>query len=87
MVTSVGSTITVETDDTDHGLQVGSRVRLIGIETSGYNGYYTVASVTSERRFTVLAVQSLGSTTAEFGDQPQVSLSNWNGATVTFRNI
>ena len=80
--TSVGSTITVETDDTDHGLQVGSRVRLIGIETSGYNGYYTVASVTSERRFTVLAVQSLGSTTAEFGDQPQVSLSNWNGATV-----
>ena len=80
--TSVGSTITVETDDTDHGLQVGSRVRLIGIETSGYNGYYTVASVTSERVFTVLAVQSLGATTAEFGDQPQVSLSNWNGATV-----
>ena len=80
--TSVGSTITVTTDDTDHGLQVGSRVRLIGLSTSGYNGYYTVASVVSERQFTVLAVQSLGSTVAEFEDQPQVSLSNWNGATV-----
>ena len=80
--TTVGSTITVTTDDTDHGLQVGSRVRLIGIGTSGYNGYYTVASVISERQFTVLAVQSLGSTVAEFEDQPQVSLSNWNGATV-----
>ena len=80
--TAVGSTITVTTDDTDHGLQVGSRVRLIGIGTSGYNGYYTVASVISERQFTVLAVQSLGSTVAEFEDQPQVSLSNWNGATV-----
>ena len=80
--TAVGSTITVTTDDTDHGLQVGSRVRLIGLGTSGYNGFYTVASVISERQFTVLAVQSLGSTVAEFEDQPQVSLSNWNGATV-----
>ena len=80
--TAVGSTITVTTDDTDHGLQVGARVRLIGIQTSGYNNYYTVASVIGERQFTVLAVQSLGSTIAEFGDQPQVSLSNWNGATV-----
>ena len=80
--TAVGSTITVTTDDTDHGLQVGARIRLIGIETSGYNGYYTVASIVSERVFTILANQSLGGQIAEFGDQPQVSLDAWNGATV-----
>ena len=77
-----GSTITVTTDDVDHNLQVGAKVRLIGISTSGYDGTYTIASITNERTFTVLATIALGGTTAEFTDQPQVSLYQWNGATV-----
>ena len=77
-----GSTITVTTDDVDHNLQVGAEIRLIGIATSGYDGTYTIASITNERTFTVLATIALGGTTAEFTDQPQVSLYQWNGATV-----
>ena len=77
-----GSTITVTTDDVDHNLQVGAKIRLIGIATSGYDGTYTIASITNERTFTVLAQIALGGTTAEFTDQPQVSLYQWNGATV-----
>ena len=77
-----GSTITVTTDDVDHNLQVGAKIRLIGIATSGYDGTYTIASITNERTFTVLATIALGGTTAEFTDQPQVSLYQWNGATV-----
>ena len=49
---------------------------------TGYDGTYTVASVTSERVLTVIAQITLGATTAEFTDQPQVSLYQWNGATV-----
>ena len=38
-----GTFINVTTDDVDHGLQVGGQIRLIGIETPGYNGDYTVS--------------------------------------------
>ena len=40
-----GSFINVTTDDVDHGLQVGGQIRLIGIETPGYNGDYTVSAI------------------------------------------
>ena len=80
--TNSGATITVTVDDVDHNLQVGAKIRLVGIATSGYDGTYTVASVTSERVLTVTAQITLGATTAEFTDQPQVSLYQWNGATV-----
>ena len=80
--TAVGSTITVETDDVDHGLQIGADVRLIGIETTGYNNDYVVTSIIDERTFTVTAVQQLGSTTATLTSQAQISLYRWSGATV-----
>ena len=80
--TNSGATITVTIDDVDHNLQVGAKIRLVGIATSGYDGTYTVASVTSERVLTITAQITLGATTAEFTDQPQVSLYQWNGATV-----
>ena len=38
--TSIGSTITCTTDDTDHGLQVGGGIRLIVINTDGFDGDY-----------------------------------------------
>ena len=80
--TNSGSTITVTTDDVDHNLQVGAVIRLVGIATSGYDGEYTIASIVNERSFTVIAQITLGGTTPEFTEQPQVSLYKWNGATV-----
>jgi len=79
---TVGSTITFTTDDVDHGLQVGADVRIIGVETSGYNNDYVVSSIISERIFTVVATQQLGATTATLTSQAQISLYRWSGATV-----
>ena len=79
---NAGSTITVTTDDVDHNLQVGAIIRLVGVATSGYDGEYTITSITNERTFTVIAQITLGGSTPEFTDQPQVSLYKWNGATV-----
>ena len=80
--TSVGSTVTVVTDDVDHGLQVGAIVTISGVTTSGYNGTYTVASIVDERQFTFLATNTLGSTSAAISTPCLVSLVNWVGATV-----
>ena len=80
--TAIGSIITVTTDDVDHGLQVGAEIQLDGIETTGYNGHYTVASIVNEIQFTVLAAAELGGTSAVFGEQPIVALYRWKGATV-----
>ena len=78
----VGSIITCITDDLNHGLQVGAEVKLRGITSTGYNGSYVVASIIDEITFTVIATQILEHTTAEFGEQPIVSLHKWKGATV-----
>ena len=80
--TSVGSLITVTTDDVEHGLQVGAEIALTDILTSGYNGHYIVNSIVDENTFTILATQVLGSTNARLGTQAQVSLYKWKGATV-----
>lgn len=80
--TSIGSVITVITDDTDHGLQVGAEISLDNITTSGYDGHYIVNSIVNETTFTVLATQILGSITSELGTQAQVSLYKWKGAIV-----
>ena len=88
----VGSTITVVTDDNDHGVQVGGVIRLIGIETEGYNSGpetylppvfdYTVTNVVDERTFQVLSQRRLGSTTATLGFAAQMSVVSWHGSTV-----
>ena len=80
--TEVGSTITVTCDDNDHGMQVGGKVRLIGVETEGYNGNYTVTQVVNERTFKVLGNRRLGSITATLGFAAQVAVTGWHGATV-----
>lgn len=90
--TEVGSTITIVTDDNDHGLQEGGVIRLLGIETPGYNSGpetavpptfdYTVESIIDERTFTVLAQRRLGSATATLGFGAQMSVVSWHGATV-----
>jgi len=80
--TAPGSTITITTDETEHGLQVGAVVRLIGIDTVGYNGDYTVSDVNDENEFEVIATGALGSITPELSSEPQVSLRTFHGATV-----
>jgi len=80
--TEVGSTITITCDDNDHGMQVGGKVRLIGVETEGYNGNYTVTQVVNERTFKVLGVRRLGSIEATLGFAAQVAVTGWHGATV-----
>lgn len=80
--TAVGSIITVTTDDIEHGLQAGAEIAIRGITTSGYNGHYIISEIISEYSFTILANYVLGSTNAELGDQPQVSLYKWKGSTV-----
>ena len=80
--TTPGSVITVVTDDTDHGCQVGGGITIYGAITSGYNGNYTVTDVSNERQFSVVASQTLGATTAVLGSPCQMSVRTWHGATV-----
>jgi hypothetical protein len=88
----VGSLITIETDDNDHGVQVGGVIRILGVETPGFNSGtetavppvfdYTVESVIDERTYTVRAQRRLGATTAVLGFGSQMSVVSWHGATV-----
>jgi len=80
--TTIGSTITVTTDDIDHGLQVGAVVQIAGATTSGYNGQYAVASITSDYQFTVTATSVLGATTAVLGITSKLYVISWAGAVV-----
>ena len=79
---TVGSVISVTTDEVDHGLQVGATITLIGIAQQEFNDDYIVIQIVNERTFKVTANSSLSMLTPEFKDQPQVSLKYWNGATV-----
>lgn len=80
--TNLPSTITVTTDDIDHGLQVGAVIELAGVTTSGYNGQYAVASITSDYQFTVAATSAPGATTAVLGISPKVYVKTWDGSAV-----
>ena len=71
--TEVNSLITITTDDNDHGVQVGGIIRLLSVESSGYNSGsetvvppefdYTVQEVVNERSFKVRAIRRLADTT------------------------
>jgi hypothetical protein len=88
----VGSLITVVTDDNDHGVQIGGIVRLLGVETPGYNSGpetttppefdYEVVEVVDERTFKIRAQRRLGATDAVLGFGSQMSVVSWHGATV-----
>ncbi len=80
--TTIGSTITITTDDIDHGLQVGALVELAGVLTSGYNGEYVVNSILSDYQFTVLATNALGATTAVLDITSKAYVKGWDGAAV-----
>jgi hypothetical protein len=80
--TSIGSYIQFTTDDVDHGLQIGGKVRISGVDTTGFNGEYTVVSIQTERIFTVQAQSTLGNRYGYISSNAQVSILNWHGSTV-----
>jgi hypothetical protein len=80
--TTVGSIITLVTDDTDHGCQIGGIISVSGVLTAGYNSTYTVVDVFNERQLSVIANQTLGSTNAVLGSPCQMSIRNWHGSTI-----
>jgi len=80
--TAIGSIITIICDDTDHGCQVGGVITITGVTTSGYNGTYTVATITNERQLSFVATQILGSATPVLGSPCLMSVKNWHGATI-----
>ena len=80
--TTIGSTITITTDDTDHGCQVGATIQVSGVITSGYNGQYTVTSIIDERNLTVTANQVLGSTTGVIDSPCNFTPIKWHGSIV-----
>jgi len=81
--TTVGSTVTVVTDDVDHGCQVGATFTLSGVTTSGYNGTYTVYAIVDERTLQFTATNALGASTgAIISDPCLLSLNTWQGACV-----
>jgi len=80
--TTIGSFITVTTDDVDHGCQVGGVIKIIGVSTPGYNGTYNVTDVISERQFKVQAKTVLGNIYAVLSTTAQISVDGWHGATV-----
>ena len=77
--TTIGSNITIQTD-VYHGAQVGATIQLRGVATVGYNGTYTVNSVNDSKSVNVVAQTTLGSTFANFLNQPRFIISGWQGA-------
>jgi hypothetical protein len=80
--TAPGATITIGTDEIDHGLQPGAQVRIEGVLTSGYEGTYTVQTIVDDYTFTVTATQTLGATNASLAQVCTVYVTAWIGAAV-----
>ena len=80
--TGIGAILTIVTDDNDHGAQVGGKVRLIGVESAGYNGEYTVTQIIDERTLKCLSTRRLGTQNAVLGFAAQLTVVGWHGATV-----
>jgi len=82
VATVINSLITVTLDDTDHGLQPGAEIEIIGMLSFEYNGDYTVENIIDARRFRVRSNVTLTTTTAQLGPDCKILLKRWHGATV-----
>ena len=78
----VNSFITFTCDDTDHGLQPGAEIEIIGCVSFEYNGDYVVESIVDARSFRVRSNAYLSTLSAELGTDCKVLLKRWAGATV-----
>lgn len=83
-ITSSGTTVTVTVDGVPHGLQTGAQVTIQGISTVGYNGTWTVASVTSPYIFTYTAATTPAASPGVTipGQDAKVVVSRWDGSVV-----
>jgi hypothetical protein len=87
--TGVGNLITI-TVDGQHGLQIGANVKLSGIDTAGYNGFYLVQTIVGDSTFQVNAISALGNTGAITGGirysyaspGPKIATRSWIGSSV-----
>jgi hypothetical protein len=78
---SVGSTITIQTKE-QHNIQAavpGTQIVIFGANETGYNGTYSVTSVTGFNSFNVTATAGLTTTTAS--GNYVCSVSSWYGST------
>jgi hypothetical protein len=76
---SIGSTIRVQTKE-QHNIQAatpGTQITISGVNESGYNGTYTVTSVTGYNSFNVTSTSGIGSTVAS--GTYNCSVSSWFG--------
>jgi len=80
--TTIGSFITFTCDDTDHGLQPGAVVEIIGMVSFEYNGEFIVEDILDARRFRVRSAVVLNTTTASLGPEAKVIMKRWTGSTV-----
>jgi hypothetical protein len=80
--TAATSIITIVTAISHGAPQIGASIEIRGVTTSGYDGVYTVASVIDHLTVTVIATQTLGSTTGVLGIQPRFIMRNWHGSSV-----
>jgi hypothetical protein len=80
--TAIGSYVTVTTDDSDHGCQAGGTIKIVGVDTPGYNGTYVVDSVVSERVFIFRNTTVLSNSVATITTTAQMTVLTWHGATV-----
>ena len=74
--------ITVTTAIPHGAPQAGASVQIRGVTSVGYNGNYTVASVTGDTVLTLNTTNAITDATAILGDQPRFIMSNWSGACV-----
>ena len=72
----------VVTTSIPHGCQIGAVIRMEGINTSGYNGQYTVQTVLGDNQLAVTAIQTLGATIGDVGKVPKLFMFQWTGAKV-----
>ena len=80
--TGIGNTINITTD-LEHQLQIGANVQLLGINTTGYNGYYLVQQVISENQIQANVTTPLGSATGvQVSTVPRLATVAWTGASV-----
>jgi hypothetical protein len=75
--TAVGTTITVTTRY-PHNLTVGAVIKVAGVEQTGYNGTFAIASVLSLTSFTYIATTAPSATTAT-GVIVKISPISWYG--------
>lgn len=76
--TTVGSTITVTTRY-PHNLTVGTVISVVGIDQTGYNGTYTIATTPTLTTFTYVATTAPSATTAT-GTIIKISPQTWYGS-------